>query len=152
MFSVRFKGTLIPKDTDIVVLSIGTNDRIDTGKTQEETLAAYFDNLCSIVEYCHTNGIQIVLCSPIPATTADEGEDRIAHNFHMNAVVQRVAANFNMEYANIYNEVFFTLMEQGKTLTEMLPDGLHPSDELYRVMFYRYLKAFNIAPHYSEID
>ena len=146
------KGTLIPRDTDIVVLSIGTNDRIDTGATREETLLDYFNNLCSIVEYCHNNGIQIVLCSPIPSTAADENSNRIAHNFHMNAVVQRVAAQFNMEYANIYNEVFFTLMEQGKTIAEMLPDGLHPGDEMYRIMFYRYLKSFNLAPHYSEIE
>lgn len=146
------KAILIPKDSDIVVLSIGTNDRINTGETREQALSAYFDNLCSIVEYCHLNGIQIVLCSPIPSTAADESSNRIAHNFHMNAVVQRVAAHFNMEYANIYNEVFFTLMEQGKTLTEMLPDGLHPSDELYKLMFFRYMKSFNLAPHYSEIE
>ena len=146
------KASLIPSDADIVVLAIGTNDRINTGETKETVLAKYAEHLSSIVEYCHNNGIHIVLCSPIPSATSDEENNRIVNNFHLNSVVQSVAAKYNMEYANMYNEVYYALMFKEKTISEMLSDGLHPGDEMYSLLFNMYLKAFNIAPHYSMID
>ena len=146
------KATLIPKDTDIVILNIGTNDRINTGESMETVLAKYAEHLSSIVEYCHKNGIHIVLCSPIPSSATDEANNRIAHCFHLNSVVQRVAALHSVEYSNMYNEVYYAMMFKGKTIAEMLPDGLHPGDDMYTLMFKMYLKSFNIAPHYTEIE
>lgn len=148
------KGTLIPADTDIFILTIGTNDRnssAQTGSTKAETLTNYYNNLTEIVEWCHERGIQIVLCSPIPATAANEGQNRLAHISDMNAVIQRVASEHNMDYANLYNEMFFYIMDNGLDLEELLPDGLHPGDTMYTAMFYRYLKLFNLGPAYNAL-
>ena len=151
-----YKGSLIPSDTDIVILSIGTNDRNNSttsGTTKAQIITNFYNNLSEIVKWCHERGIQIVLCSPIPATATSESDSlRLASVFEMNEVIQRVASDFNMEYANIYNEVFYHLMDKNIDINSMLPDGLHPNDAMYKIMFYMYLKAFNLAPHYNIVN
>ncbi len=148
-----YKTQLIPADTDIFILTIGTNDRngsSDLGSTKEAIFEGVYQNLSEIVEYCHSMGIHIVLCSPIPATAANEGDTgRVAHIFEMNQVIQRVASANNMEYANLYNAIFYHLYEHGLKLETLLPDGLHPGDTMYKLMFTKYLQCFNLAPSYE---
>ena len=147
------KSSLIPSDTDIFILTIGTNDRsiTDSLSTKEKVLNNFYNKLSSIVDYCHSRGIQIVLCSPIQATANNE-DDKIAHMFDINAVIQRIASEHNMQYANIYNEVFYQIIDKNIDINSMLPDGLHPNDAMYKLMFYQYLKAFNLAPHYNVVN
>ena len=150
-----YKQALIPEDTDIFILSIGTNDRLKTSNltTKEALLENYYKKLKSIVEYCMYNGIKVLLCSPIPASAASEAASDIAVPvFALNSVIQRIASEYNMEYCNLYNEIFYHMMDHGLDYDELLPDGLHPGDELNRIMFYKYLRMFRLAPHYNVVD
>ena len=149
------KATLIPADTDIVILTIGTNDRNNRqdGDTHDIVLNRYYTYVSSVVDYCIRNGIKIVLCSPIPATAANEAEEnKLAHCYELNAVIQRIAAEHNMEYANLYNEIFYHVMDNELDLAELMPDGLHPGDAMYKLMFYKYMKLFRLAPHYQIVE
>lgn len=148
-----YKANLIPSDTDIVVLSIGTNDRnssATSGTNKTEVINNYYNNITEIVEWCHSRGIQVILCSPIPATATSEANSlKLVSVFEMNQVLQRVASEHSMEYANIYNEIFYHILDKDISLDSLLPDGLHPNDKMYDLMFQKYLKCFNLAPTYE---
>lgn len=148
------KEELIPADTDLFVLMVGTNDRnvVEGATTKAVQLANYETNLRSIVDYCHSVGIKVLLCSPIPASTENEEQtDHAASCFELNGVVQRVCASYSMPFVNMYNEVFFYAMDHGMDYDSLLPDGVHPNDELYRIMFYRFMRATGLAPHYTQV-
>ena len=149
------KEQLIPADTDLCVLMVGTNDRNvrDDAPTKDVQLTKYEENLRGIVDYCHSKGIKILLCSPIPASASDEASaDRAASCFELNGVVQKVCSAYGVPYVNMYNEVYFYALDNGREYDSLLADGLHPNDELYRIMFYRLLKATGLAPHYTRVN
>lgn len=149
------KTSLIPKDTDLFILSIGTNDRnesVFTGSTKNEVLKNYYDNVKSIINYCYANNINIILVSPIPATVSNEENNKLCNCLHINGVIQKLASEYKMEYVNMYNEIFYHIMENNIELSSLLPDGLHPNDEMYKLMYYKLLKCLNLAPHYNMIE
>ena len=152
----EFKALVIPADADLFILTVGTNDRNNTtytGTTRAEQLANYYAHTKSIVEYCHENGTKVLLCSCLPATAANEEQDvHLASVFEFNGVLQRVASEFDMDYFNLYNAIFFKVMDKGEELSNYLPDGLHPNDEMHRMMFYEYIKGFGLAPSYEIVD
>lgn len=153
------KASLIPDNTDLFILTIGTNDR-NTYKSnpssKQAILTAYKNNLKSIVDYCHGKGIQIILVSPIPASKTNENytDDnviRVTKMFEMNEVVQQVAVECNMEYTNMYNLLYYYYWENDLNFEDYFVDGLHPNDSMYRVMFYMYLKAMNLSPSFIPV-
>lgn len=154
------KGTLIPKDTDLFILTIGTNDRNineSDPDTKEELIARYKNNLKWIIEYCNENNIDIILASPIPASSTDEstshsGVIRKLHSFQINEVVQEIASDYNMEYINMYNLLYYYYWEKDLDFEDYFADGLHPNDSMYKVMFYLYLKGLNLAPSYIPVE
>ena len=152
----EFKADLIPPGTDLFILTIGTNDRNNsayTGTTREAQLASYYTHIKSIVEYCLAQGTRVLLCSSIPASASDEGmTTRLASVFEFNAVLQRVASEYNMDYFDLYSAIYYRLRDDGKIVDEYLPDGLHPNDALYKIMFYEYMRGFGLAPSYIEVD
>jgi lysophospholipase L1-like esterase len=148
------KEDLIPEDANLLILMTGTNDRNGSGTltTKAAILNAYYQNLVSVVSHCKAQGTDVILMSPIPASAANEAEDgRIVHCFELNAVVQRVAAEYNLEYINMYNAIYYHVQENGLDLTTLLGDGLHPNDEMYRLMYYKILRELDLAPHYSSV-
>lgn len=152
----EFKAQVIPPDADLFILTVGTNDRNNTaytGTTRAEQLANYYTHIKSIVEYCHENGTKVILCSCLPATAANEEQDiHLASVFEFNGVLQRVASEFDMDYLNLYNAIFFKLLDKGEELATYLPDGLHPNNEMHRMLFYEYLKGFGLAPSYELVN
>lgn len=150
-----YKSQLIPADTDLFIFTIGTNDRNendDGGSTREEQLESYESNIRSIIDYCHSNGISILLCSPIPASKDNEDQEvHLASCFEMNSVIHKVCGEYNMPFVNMYNEVFYYMLDRDLDYESYLPDGLHPGDALYKIMFYRLLKATGLAPHYEKV-
>lgn len=148
------KSTLIPTDTDLFILTIGTNDRNsrDGITTKAEALNNFYDNITSIVKYCHDNNVNVILASPIPASADNEAENRLCHIFELNGVLQKVASENNIEYINLYNEVYYYFADKDLDMSAYYADGLHPNDELYKIMYYRYLKLLNLAPHYETVS
>ncbi|HEX4284989.1 MAG TPA: SGNH/GDSL hydrolase family protein [Terracidiphilus sp.] len=62
---LRFRQDVIALQPKAVVLLAGTNDI--AGNTGPETLEQVEDNLASMADLAHANGIHIVLCSILPA-------------------------------------------------------------------------------------
>ncbi len=61
---VRFRQDVIHLQPKVVVILAGTNDI--AGNTGPETLEQIEDNLASMAELAHANGIKVVLCSITP--------------------------------------------------------------------------------------
>jgi lysophospholipase L1-like esterase len=62
---VRFRQDVIALQPKVVVILAGTNDI--AGNTGPETLEEIEDNLASMADLAHANGIRVVLCSILPA-------------------------------------------------------------------------------------
>ena len=153
-------STLVPADSDVLLLTIGTNDRhIKKANplTRVELLNRLYNNLHSIAAYCESNNIQLILASPIPATAENEALDdgvdkRILHSFELSNVIERVATECDCKFINLYNAVYYYYYYKDLNFEEYLPDGLHPGDSMYKVMFYEYLRLLGLTPHYRPVD
>jgi lysophospholipase L1-like esterase len=62
---VRFRQDVIDLQPKVVVILAGTNDI--AGNTGPETLEQVEENLASMADLAHANGIRVVLCSILPA-------------------------------------------------------------------------------------
>ena len=151
------KETLIPADTDLFILTIGTNERIASeahGQTREEQIAQFYAHLKSIVDYCHGQGTKILLCSPIPASRANEEQlDDTgtllypSHVYDFVGPMQRLASEYDMDWFNLYEAIYYRYLNAD--YDSLLVDGLHPGDDLYTIIFYEYLRGFGLAPSYA---
>ena len=154
------KEDLIPLDTDIFILTVGTNDRnvyTSGSDTPEAVRTRLKNNLKYIVEYCQTHDINIILASPIPASAQNEnytadGITRIIKMFEINEIIREVATEHYIEYINMYNLLYYYYWEKDLNFEDYFVDGLHPNDSMYKVMFYLYLKGLNLAPSYIPVE
>lgn len=148
------RTTLIPEDTDIFILMIGTNNRASTVYgNREAVLSAYRYDLENIVSWCHSKGIHVILMSPIPATKGNDTNtsEYLCTTAQLNGVVQRVASDFRMEYVNMYNAIHYYMKDKNLTYETYMADALHPNDAGYKIIYYEVLKALNLAPDYVEV-
>lgn len=154
------KASLIPSDTDIFILTIGTNDRNrDVGSqtpTLTEKLTTLYNNLQSIINYCNGIGCNIILSTPIPAAKSnqdytDDGQERFIAVYQIAQCIQKVAADNNIECIDLYNDVYYYFFDKDLKFEDYLVDGLHPGDEMYRIMFYQYLKGLHLSPSYIMV-
>ena len=153
------KTDLIPADADLLILTLGTNERIASekiGLTRSEQIANFYTHVKSIIDYCHAQGTMILLCSSIPSSTSNEelrNEDGSAvypsHVYDFNGVLSRLASEYDMDWFNLYNAIYYHYLWSGVDYDTMLVDTLHPGDELYTVMYYEYLRGFGLAPSYA---
>lgn len=128
---VRFRQDVIHLDPKVVVILAGTNDI--AGNTGPETLEQIEDNLASMAELAHTNGIKVVLCSITPvfdypwAPGLAPAPKIDAINAWLKAYAERRGFLFVDYHAAMKDE------RDGlpKTLSE---DGVHPQPAGYAVM------------------
>src|SRR4051794_31593652 len=129
---VRFRPDVIALKPKVVVILAGTNDL--AGNTGPTTLEAIEDNLMSMVDLAHANGINVVFSSVMPVcdyikpqTERRPPEKIIA----LNAWMKDYAAKNHVVYLD-----YFTPMLDDKQAfkQELTFDGLHPNDAGYDVM------------------
>lgn len=129
------KGNLIEADDELVILMIGTNDRLNySGMGSSELL---YQNLCAIVDKVHAMNKEIILMSSIPASDANENsvtEPKIFHMPDVDKAVCRAASSKGVEYISLYQQFTSYVTEKGITIDSLLSDGLHPNDAGYKVM------------------
>lgn len=149
----KYKTTLIPADADVVICMIGTNDRItrDGDRADGSTTAdRLYNNLVEIVKYCHSLGVQIILCSCISPTATNQASGAYSINiYRVNETIRQVCDAFSMEMAEVnaeYNAVtrwYMNLLTT--TYPALLPDGLHPSTNGHFCLLMAMLNALGIS-------
>ena len=149
-------STLIPSDSDIVIICYGTNNR---GLASSDNYNSVYSTLTSdfntIIAYCNTNNIKYCICSPIPSSTADEeatgtGTERFVHLFQINNIIKSIASTKKVEYADMYNAIKEYCYLTDTTWSSCLSDGLHPNDTGYKILFYQYMFQFGLGLDYVD--
>lgn len=128
---VRFRQDVIALHPDVVQIMAGTNDVAgNTGVTSD---AASEDNIRSMVELAHANGIRVILASIPPADDFPwrRGLDPGPRIVRLNQWLKDHAA----ETGSVYADYWTALSDGGLGLeAEYTYDGVHPDEDGYAVM------------------
>ena len=128
---MRFRQDVIDLHPQAVVILAGTNDiaRNDYAMTLEET----FNNVKTMIDLAHANGIKVVLCSTMPSSQFGwRKEIKPAEDIkRLNRVMQLYAQENNIVYVDYHS----AMKDERDGLPEKYsPDGVHPNLEGYKVM------------------
>jgi lysophospholipase L1-like esterase len=136
---IRFRPDVIALQPNVVVILAGTNDI--AGNTGPMTLAAIEDNLTSMFDLAHANGIRVVLASLLPISDYEKNKDgqpiirskqRPPEQItSLNSWMKKFAAVHGGIYLDYYSAM---ADEKGFLKEELSEDGLHPNQKGYEVM------------------
>lgn len=135
------------QDDDIVICSIGTNDRPDKASSAwggTKTNETIYRSLNSIYAQCKAKGIDIIFVSPIPCSVSQE-EGKPRHAEDIDHIIRKLSEACHMEYVSMYNLFTEYCEATGTDIDTLLKDGLHPNDDGYLVMFHLITKALGLS-------
>lgn len=136
---IRFRPDVIALKPTVVVILAGTNDI--AGNTGPISIEAVADNIVSMVELAHANGVNVVLSSVMPVSdynknaagnqitqTVRRPPEKIAA---LNAWIKQFAAERKLVYLD-----YFSVMADDKGLLkpDIANDGLHPNAKGYELI------------------
>lgn len=128
---VRFRQDVIDLDPAVVVILAGTNDI--AGNTGPSTNEMIQGNLASMAELAKANGIRVVLSSILPASDYPwrPGLNPGPRIVGINQWMKEFAAANDMVYLD-----YHSAMADDKLglPPELARDGVHPTEEGYRIM------------------
>lgn len=147
---IRFRPDVIDLKPKVVVILAGTNDI--AGNTGPISLEAIEDNLASMVDLAHANGINVVLASVHPVSdynTNREGRQIIqtvrrppAQILALNTWIKNFCATRKLVYLDYFSA---TVDDKGFLKAEIANDGLHPNVKGYELMKPLAEQAINTA-------
>jgi len=136
---IRFRPDVIALQPRVVVILAGTNDI--AGNTGPMSLAAIEDNLTSMFELAHANGIRVVFASLLPISDYEKTKDGQAiirskqrppeQILALNAWMKKYAALHGQIYLDYYSAM---ADDKGFLKEELSEDGLHPNQKGYDIM------------------
>jgi len=136
---VRFRADVIALQPKVVVILAGTNDI--AGNTGPMTLNSIEDNLTSMFDLAHANGIRVVFASLLPISDYEktkDGQPIIQSKqrppeqiLALNAWMKKYAALHGQIYLDYYSAM---ADEKGFLKEELSEDGLHPNQKGYDIM------------------
>jgi lysophospholipase L1-like esterase len=137
---VRFRQDVINLQPDVVVILAGVNDIAgNTGPTTNEKIV---ENIISMIELAHANGIKVILCSVLPAANFNwRPNDKAAETIiQLNQLIQSYAKQQHIPYVD-----YHTAMADAKNglPKEFSEDGVHPNLKGYQTMSPLLEKAIN---------
>lgn len=128
---IRFRQDVIHLRPKVVVILAGTNDI--AGNTGPSTLEMIEDNIYSMTELAQAHGIQVVLCSVLPAYDYPwrPGLEPAPKIVELNKRLKQYADTHGVVYGD-----FFSAMadERNGLPKELSEDGVHPNKAGYAVM------------------
>jgi len=128
---VRFRQDVIVLQPKVVVILAGTNDI--AGNTGPSTLEMIIDNLASMAEVAKANGIQVVLCSVLPAFDYPwrKGLEPNLKIPALNELIKSYCIKSDIIYLD-----YFTPMadERNGMKVALTTDGVHCNIDGYKVM------------------
>jgi lysophospholipase L1-like esterase len=128
---VRFRADVIELKPAVVVILAGTNDI--AGNTGPATPDMIMDNIISMTQLAKYNGIDVVLCSILPAFDYpwSPGHNPVENIAKLNVMIK----NYADENGIIYLDYYSSMVDERKGMkTEYSADGVHPNKAGYKVM------------------
>lgn len=128
---LRFQQDVIHLKPSVVVIFAGTNDI--AGNTGDMTPEQTEDNFISMAELAHANGIQVVLCSILPAFDFPwkPGRAPATKIVALNSWIKSYAAEQGYVYVDFYSAM---VDARGGLPATLSKDGVHPLPAGYAVM------------------
>lgn len=128
---IRFRQDAINLYPKVVVILAGTNDI--AGNTGPSTLEMIEDNIYSMTELAQANGIQVVLCSVLPAFDYPwrSGLEPAPKIVELNRRIKEYAQTRGAVYCDYFSAMADERNGLPKNLSE---DGVHPNAGGYAVM------------------
>ena len=146
-------SALVDADDDIIVCTIGTNNRhknFSQGEKpdREEFLCDFYEKIKKMYSMFKDTGIPTVFVANIPASEQNEmdGNDywRILHMCDINNSYKRLAEECGAVVLSMYDLFSDYCKKNNISVDDLLCDGLHPNDKGYRVMFDLLVNAFGV--------
>jgi len=128
---IRFRQDVVDLKPKVVVILAGTNDI--AGNTGPSTLQMIADNIKSMAEIAHANGIKVVLSSTLPAYDYPwkPGLKPAPKIIALNKMIKSYAE----EKGHIYLDYFSAMVDERDGLPKKFAnDEVHPTIEGYKVM------------------
>ncbi len=128
---IRFRQDVVELQPKVVVILAGTNDI--AGNTGPSTLEMIMNNLASMTEIAKANGINVILCSILPAYDYPwrKGLEPNVKIPKMNILIKEYCKKTNTFYLD-----YFSAMVDDKNgmKAELTTDGVHCSLQGYKLM------------------
>jgi lysophospholipase L1-like esterase len=146
-------NALVDADDDIIICTIGTNNRhknfCDGDKpTKEEFLQDFYNQIKDMYGMFKETGIPTVFVANIPASDVNEHDGphywRILHMSDINYSYKRLAKECGATVLSLYDLFSDYCREKNIKVDELLGDYLHPNDKGYKVMFDLLVKELEI--------
>lgn len=145
---------LVDKKDDIVICTIGTNNRHQyfkdaPKKTKREHMQNFYNNIVKLYSMFEKAEKDVIFVANIPASQENEkdGVDywRIFHMNDVNDLYLKASIECGFPFVSMYIAFMEYCEQKGISVASLLADGLHPNDEGYRVMFGLLLKELGIG-------
>ena len=145
---------LVDKDDDIVICTIGTNNRhqyVDGSprKTKQEHMQAFYNNIIRLYNKFKEAKKDVIFVANIPASAENEkdSEDywRIFHMNDVNDLYMKASVECGFPFISMYSAFLEYCELKDISVDMLLADGLHPNDKGYEVIFRLMLKELGIA-------
>lgn len=145
---------LVDSDDDIVICTIGTNNRHQLFSTapkhtRREHMEILYENIIKLHDKFKKAQKDVIFIANIPASAENEkdGEDywRLFHMNDVNDIYMKAAAVCDFPFISMYLKFSEYCDLKGITVDSLLADGLHPNDSGYDVMFKLILKELGIG-------
>lgn len=123
---------------DCIVLMIGTNNR------ENGTLESLYTDMNDTIKTIKNYGKDLIIMACIPASIENEKTFRV-HMEDVHNVLRNVSCENKIPFISVYNLFIDYCSKKGIKIDTLLSDGLHPSDEGYKVMLQLISNAMGIA-------
>ncbi len=149
-FVIKNFDKLVDRCDDLVICTIGTNNRHQYKKTGEkrsraDMLDTFYSNILALDAKFRALGVPVIFVANIPATAENEKDKedywRILHMKDIADLYKLASVECSFPLISLYDAMNEYLRREGKKLEEYLPDGLHPNNAGYDIMFKLILDA-----------
>ena len=154
-FILAHFDTLVDAEDDLIICTIGTNNRHryykdfpDGMPAREDVGADFYQKIFRLYDRLKAAGKQVIFVANIPATKENEQDGaeywRVLHMDDINAIYKAAHAKLGFPFISLYDKLSAYCAETNTALEDLLPDGLHPGDRCYDIMFHLLMKEFGL--------
>ena len=152
-FICKYFSQLVDPDDDLIVCTIGTNNRhryFDGGEKPDRDafLKELYDQIKRMYYLFENTGIPTIFVANIPASEENEHDGvnywRILHMSDISDCYKKLGRECGANVLSLYDLFSDYCREKHCCVDTFLADGLHPNDQGYQLIFDLLVKAFAV--------